>query len=116
MRCRRPGREVRAYSPAVGEDAPRLLHRHSEVGYTDRPALALPGEPEAVSASYQRRLCEQARRRDRERLQNAWVETAEVIDVALTAFAAVAADDRHVQRGVHALRRSAQALGRRVAS
>jgi hypothetical protein len=99
----------------VSEDPIRLLHVQSEHGYTDRPVQAMRGEPEAVAASYQRRLSDQAHRRDRERLQSAWVETAQVIDVALTAFAAIAADDRTVQNGVHAVRRSTEALGRRVA-
>jgi hypothetical protein len=41
----------------VGEREPiRLLHVHSEHGYTDRPAHAMRDEPEAVPASYQRRL------------------------------------------------------------
>ncbi len=75
----------------MGEDPIRLLHFHSEHGYTDRPAQAMRGEPEAVPASYQRRLSEQAHRREQERLQSAWVETAHVIDVALTTFAAAAA-------------------------
>ena len=39
----------RAYSPPVGEGDPtRLLHVHSGHGYTDRPAQAMRGEPEAV--------------------------------------------------------------------
>jgi hypothetical protein len=92
-----------------------LLHRRSEHAYTDRPAQAMHAEPEAVSASYQRHLSAEARRRQRERLQGAWNQTAQVIDAALTAFAAVAADDRNIQNGVHAVRRSTAALGRRVA-
>ena len=72
------------------------------------------GEPEAVPASYQRRLADQAHRREQERLLNAWVETAEAIDVALTDFAAVAAGDRRVQNGLEAVRRAAAALGKRV--
>lgn len=83
---------------------------------TDRPAHALQGEPEAVPASYQRQLSEQARRRERERLRGAWVETAEAIDTALTSFAAIANGDRNLQNGVRAVRRSAAALGRRIAT
>ena len=72
------------------------------------------GEPEAVPASYHRRLADQAHRREQERLLNAWVETAEPIDVALTNFAAVAAGNRRVQNGVEAVKRAAAALGKRV--
>jgi hypothetical protein len=95
-------------------DAPRLLHRQSEHGYTDLPHRSLPAEPEAVPASYQRRITEQAHRREQARLAAAWVETAEVIDTALDGFAAVAGNDRAIQREVSAVRRSADRLGRRV--
>jgi hypothetical protein len=51
---------------------PRLLHRRSELGYTDRPDLAMPHEPEAVSSSEQRRLTAEARARASEREREAW--------------------------------------------
>lgn len=44
-------------------DLPRLLHVRSEFAYTDQPHDALPDEPEAVSADYQRRLSTDAPRR-----------------------------------------------------
>lgn len=46
---------------------PRLLHRHSERGYTSSPRDAVPDEPEAVDAAYQDRFTHQAHDRDEER-------------------------------------------------
>ena len=53
-------------------DTPRLLHRHSEHGYTDRPEQALNGEPEAVTAAEQRRLTADAKQRATDRERDAW--------------------------------------------
>ena len=44
-------------------DPPRLLHRRSEQGYTRSSAVALHGEPEAVSESEQRAISTEARAR-----------------------------------------------------
>jgi hypothetical protein len=41
-------------------DSPRLLHRRSELAYTETPLLALSDEPEAVSRSEQERLTREA--------------------------------------------------------
>jgi len=41
---------------------PRLLAARSEVGYVSFGGLALPREPEAVPAAYQRKLTSEARR------------------------------------------------------
>jgi hypothetical protein len=41
-------------------DEPRLLHRRPEVGYTNRTAEAMNGEPEAVSRQEQARQTEVA--------------------------------------------------------
>lgn len=43
------------------QEPPRLLHRDSTHGYTDQPALALPREPEAISAEEQQAISVQAR-------------------------------------------------------
>jgi hypothetical protein len=51
----------------------RLLARRSELGYTNRPAQALPLEPEAVPAAVQRRLSEEAKQRSRARDRAEWV-------------------------------------------
>jgi hypothetical protein len=55
-------------------DPPRLLHRRSELGYTEARALALPGEPEAVDAATQARLTELAHRREQDRRRADWLE------------------------------------------
>jgi hypothetical protein len=57
----------------------RLLHRRSELGYTDRPDLALYQEPEAVSADEQRRLTAEARLRADEREREAWRRFREIV-------------------------------------
>jgi predicted phage-related endonuclease len=41
----------------------RYLAARSEMGYVDTPALALPGEPEAVSEEEQMALTEQAQQK-----------------------------------------------------
>lgn len=53
-------------------DPVRLLHRRSEVGYTDRLAQALPNEPEAVSRHVQRELTERSHRDAGVRERIAW--------------------------------------------
>jgi len=53
-------------------DRPRLLHRRSEVGYTDRLREALPDEPEAVDTDTQRHLTRQAGRRRDDRRRDCW--------------------------------------------
>jgi hypothetical protein len=57
----------------------RFLHRRSELGYTDRPDLALPFEPEAVSSSEQRRLTAEARARATEREREAWHRFRQIV-------------------------------------
>ena len=88
----------------VGEaDPPRLLAQRSELGYVDRPDLALPEEPEAVPADVQRQITADAARgqRDRERAQ--WIASYELIVVALApldaaTFARINADLRSIRR------------------
>lgn len=64
---------------ADGGDHVRLLARRSELAYTDRPAAALDGEPEAVDAATQARLSERARRTAVEREARAWGEVRVVV-------------------------------------
>lgn len=53
----------------------RLLHVRSQHGYTSRVSEGMPGEPEAVSADYQRQLTRRAqadeRARDTDRIREA---------------------------------------------
>lgn len=53
-------------------DEPRLLHVHSEHGYTGRTFDAMPHEPEAVSAAYQRHLTARSKQSNRERVVAEW--------------------------------------------
>jgi hypothetical protein len=68
-------------------DRPRLLHRRSELGYTDRPARAMISEPEAVPADYQRQLTADAPRRAAARDREVWVASRDRIRVELALLA-----------------------------
>ena len=58
----------------VDVDAPRLLHRRSQFGYTRSVHEALRDEPEAVDVATQRRLSELAHVREQERRRADWLE------------------------------------------
>jgi hypothetical protein len=58
----------------VDVDAPRLLHRRSQFGYTRSVHEGLRDEPEAVDASTQARLTELAHGREQERRRADWLE------------------------------------------
>jgi hypothetical protein len=60
-------------------DPARLLAVRSELGYTDRPDRAMPDEPEAVPASYQRSLTRDAETQRRTRERAAWVDARDSI-------------------------------------
>ena len=63
------GQEVWVLSFVVDPSAAaRLLHRHSERGYTSSPRDAVAEEPEAVDAATQDRFTRDANHRDEERL------------------------------------------------
>jgi hypothetical protein len=49
--------------PKRVEETMRFLHRSAAHGYTANPALAMHGEPEAVSAEYQKQIAREARLR-----------------------------------------------------
>jgi hypothetical protein len=55
-------------------DRPRLLHRRSELGYTDRVDQALTLEPEAVDEATQSRITRAAKTRDLDRRRTRWHE------------------------------------------
>jgi hypothetical protein len=60
-------------------DAARLLHRRSELGYTNRAAQAMTAEPEAVSAREQAELTRQAHQRAGQRERDAWRRCRDVM-------------------------------------
>jgi hypothetical protein len=95
-------------------DRPRLLARRSEHGYTDRPALALPLEPEAIDEETQRRQTLSARRREQARLRAAFDETSAKINGSLDELSSRVALPPGARSGVRAVRRSTAALGRRL--
>ena len=62
-------------------DEPRLLARRSELGYTDAPTRALPGEPEAISEEEQARQTLAARRAQERQQREAWQQArARIVD------------------------------------
>lgn len=67
-------------------DRPRLLHRRSEHGYTEEPALALPREPEAISAQQNERKATEANARDKARAQAVWDEHLAPILIVLDQY------------------------------
>jgi hypothetical protein len=105
--------------PAGGDqrssDEVRLLARHSEYGYTDRSDLALPDEPEALSAFEQERLTQRARRDHEARRRAVWKETRAIVVPAIDAFAASVATDRALVHALRGVRRSLDAVSRQVA-
>jgi hypothetical protein len=97
------------YKP-VG-DTPRLLHRRSELGYTDRISLAMRDEPEAIDAESYARL--QRLRTDRRDL--VWRNSRSEILVALAQIREVAKGAK-TKRAIRAIERELETLGRAVAS
>ena len=51
-------------------DPPRLLHKHSEHGYTHSTHEALTDEPEAIDTTTQQRLTHEAHTRQTQRQQH----------------------------------------------
>jgi predicted Zn-dependent protease len=80
----------------------RFLARRSEEGYVSTPALALPGEPEAISEDEQVELTEKAARKAREARINARTATAEDIEREI---AYLDARGRYLRRQLKRLRR-----------
>lgn len=95
------------------EHEPRLLHARSEHGYTHTAAQALPGEPEAVSETYQAHLTRQAAHRGAERDLEALRAAAFALAEALNVLAALPLDARMTSH-VRAMRRQLQQLDRRI--
>jgi hypothetical protein len=99
---------------ATEGDSPRLLARRSELGYVDRTAKALPDEPEAVPASYQRHLADLAHRRDRERRLAAYTITSNAIGRALDDLLSTLGGDPRIASRIRVVRRSVQEVGREL--
>jgi hypothetical protein len=61
-------------------DAPRLLHRYSQHGYTTHPGLAMRAEGEAVSAAVQAEITARAHRTAHERELLEWARHRQEIE------------------------------------
>lgn len=104
---------VYRYVADVG-DRPRLLASRSEQGYTSSRIEALPGEPEAVSEEEQASITRAVRRGEQERLRREWRQTSTTINGELDRLLAAVTLDPGQRNGVRAIRRSTDALGRRL--
>lgn len=92
----------------------RLLHKHSQFGYTSFPAEAMNGEPEAVDAETQRALTEEAKRRAQENKRALWQATRPRLDHDLNLLAS--ALGREVASDLRAVQRTFDRIERRLAS
>jgi hypothetical protein len=99
----------------VPADQPRLLHRHSQYGYTDRPERALYREPEAVSVEAQEQLTLSARRAEHAQQVEQWRERRAAI-AREVAWLYSQRFRRDVGSSVRALERQLERLDQRIAS
>jgi hypothetical protein len=93
-------------------DAARLLHVRSELGYTDRPAQALPEEPEAVSREWQLQITAQAARRAQDARRETWLTSRMRIRVELEQLEHVFG--REVGSDLRVIRRQLDRIGQRL--
>jgi hypothetical protein len=93
-----------------GDERPRFLHSNPVRNYTDVPALAARGEPEAVSASEQAELTAQAHRRWQREAQREWGRArAQILD-ATAHVRDAGVGDRQVIGSLRAIERSVAAV------
>jgi hypothetical protein len=98
----------------IESDPPRLLARHSELGYVEDLHRALHDEPEAVPASYQARLSADAERRDREQRLRAWRTARGTIAGALVDFRSSCRVPRSLESSIRVIERQIVQLDRRI--
>lgn len=97
----------------VGDDRPRLLHR--QMGYTENPARAMFGEPEAVDRETQQQLTARAQRTARQAQIDEWHERRQAITREL-AWLQSQRFHRDVAAGIRALERQLDRIDRRLRS
>jgi hypothetical protein len=103
------------YRLDVGDlDEPRFLG--AKLGYTHVAHRSIDPSAECVSETEQRRQTVLAHREWRVRRQRAWIETRGTIDAALDAFVVSVGNDHALAGSVRAVRRSCDAVARKVAS
>jgi hypothetical protein len=89
---------------AAGEQ-PRFLHRYVGRNYTESAFLAVPGEPECLTAAEQRAQTARAHRRWQQEQQRAWGRAATSIGQALSTFVRDGHPDRRLLDDVKAIER-----------
>lgn len=95
-------------------DTPRLLHKRSHHGYTDRPDLAMFGEPEAVSSEDQTFLTARVRRSERQNQLQEWAARRASIEQEV-AWVYSQHLDREVTRALRTLRRQLEHIDKHLA-
>jgi hypothetical protein len=112
-------RRVRIVSAGDGQriasNPPRLLHRRAEFGYTDKPSLAMTGEPEAVSEYEQHVISQRSQRAWLAARRERWDEARSVIESALDGFASTVNGDPPLHNALRAISRAAEQVSRRLA-
>jgi hypothetical protein len=96
-------------------DAPRLLHRRSQYGYTDRPEYAMHAEPEAVPAEDQEWITSRSHRTEREAQVLHWRERRANIEREVD-WLYSQRFDRDVSKPLRTLRRQLDRLDKLIAA
>jgi hypothetical protein len=96
------------------DDRPRLLHRRAELAYTDKSALALPHEPEAISEDEQRRQSDDARRRWKREQAREWGVARTEILAGVEHFRSNGHPDRRTLSDLHVMQRLTAKIDQRL--
>jgi hypothetical protein len=97
---------------ANGADAPRLLHKYSQHGYTSHLHEAMRDEPEAIPLAVQDDYAQDAHRRDRECRIAAWRQCRSAIAAGVAAYEPIA--DRPALGDLRAISRSLRRIDQRL--
>jgi hypothetical protein len=98
----------------AASEQPRFLHRDVAQAYTTNPVLAVPREPEALTANEQAELTRRVHVEAAGRRRAAWTAASAQIAQALDEFAGRGYADRRIASGLRAVRRAAESVGRHV--
>ena len=96
-------------------DAPRLLHRRSQFGYTDRVDRALFDEPEAVSDDEQFEITERSRRHERDTLASEWGKCSSRVLGAVDHFTSVTHPPSSLRSSLRVIVRQVERIERDLA-
>lgn len=97
------------------DDPPRLLAKHSELGYVTRHHQAMTHEPPAVPADYQEQLTAAAQRVQQDQLLGEWVKCRDRISGAVQHFTTVTKPGQQVRSDLRVLERQIARVDGRLA-